>query len=893
MTSAGWYARGPRGSSISAGSGAPSGGNDGDLYVRTSNGDLYAKASGTWSVVGNIRGPGGTTPTLTDLGITADATELNYVDGVTSSIQTQLNGKQAALGFTPENAAKKGVANGYASLDGSGTVPAAQLPSYVDDVLEYVNLAGFPGTGETGKIYVALDTNKTYRWSGSGYIEISPSPGSTDAVAEGSVNKYYTDARVDARMPGAVHAAASKATPVDADELDLVDSAASWGLKKLTWANLKAAVKTYLDGTGIAKLTTPRTINGVSFDGTANITVVDSTKEPAIAAGTSAQYWRGDKTMATLDKTAVGLGNVTNNAQYYPGGTDVAVADGGTGASTASAARSNLGLGSLATVTPTGTADNTTVLYGDNVYRVPPTGGGGTGDVVGPAASVDTEVAVFSGTTGKSIKRATTTGLAKLSSGVLSAAVAGTDYQRPTVVNVKDPAYGAVGDDTADDTTALNNAKAVAVAAGLPLYIPKGTYKVTGTLDWMVNDLVVIGDGSRLSQIRQSTSNVPVVKVAGQHQKISGLGFRYTSQQTSAQTSAIGLAFGDDTVGSCFASEFRDLRFVNCAIAMAMNPAITTVAGLFSCMFFGIDIPTYSISAISLTGGNDVGAYATGCVFQNVYINNASDGTTCSSYAVLLRDWDEVVFNQLNIEHGTVNTADVFALIRVNNLVVNDLHFEKITASSDGAALLYLSNSRAVINSGTARFNTFSGSASNPVFRMFGTSKLVVNNWVDNSNTVTTPSRPVIDFGSAANSSALINHMDLGQVTVRRTGGDSTDRAVFHDEALGKAPRIGSTASSATPSISCDSYEQYNITALAAAITSVTITGTPTDGQKLLLRIKDNGTARALAFGSGIVASGAAALPTTTVAGKTHHIGLTYDAAAAKWVALAVDSTGY
>jgi len=69
-------------------------------------------------------------------------------------------GAQASLGFTPENAANKNQANGYASLDGSGLVPAAQLPSYVDDVLEFANTAAFPGTGTTGKIYVALDTGK-------------------------------------------------------------------------------------------------------------------------------------------------------------------------------------------------------------------------------------------------------------------------------------------------------------------------------------------------------------------------------------------------------------------------------------------------------------------------------------------------------------------------------------------------------------------------------------------------------------------------------------------------------------------------------------------------------------------------------------------------------------
>ena len=67
----------------------------------------------------------------------------------------------------------KGAANGLAELDNAGKVPASQLPSYVDDVLEYDSLSAFPATGESGKIYVAKDTNKTYRWSGTGYVEIS------------------------------------------------------------------------------------------------------------------------------------------------------------------------------------------------------------------------------------------------------------------------------------------------------------------------------------------------------------------------------------------------------------------------------------------------------------------------------------------------------------------------------------------------------------------------------------------------------------------------------------------------------------------------------------------------------------------------------------------------
>jgi hypothetical protein len=83
----------------------------------------------------------------------------------------------------------------------NGLVPASQLPGFVDDVREYTNLASFPDPGTTGVIYVALDENKQYRWSGSSYIQLTASPGSTDAVPEGSVNKYFTEQRAAAAAP--------------------------------------------------------------------------------------------------------------------------------------------------------------------------------------------------------------------------------------------------------------------------------------------------------------------------------------------------------------------------------------------------------------------------------------------------------------------------------------------------------------------------------------------------------------------------------------------------------------------------------------------------------------------------------------------------------------------
>lgn len=95
-------------------------------------------------------------------------------------------------------ASAKGAANGVAELDSSGKVPSSQLPSYVDDVIEGYLYSGklyeesahtTEITGEGGKIYTDLATNKIYRWSGSAYVVISD----TVALGETSTTAYRGD----------------------------------------------------------------------------------------------------------------------------------------------------------------------------------------------------------------------------------------------------------------------------------------------------------------------------------------------------------------------------------------------------------------------------------------------------------------------------------------------------------------------------------------------------------------------------------------------------------------------------------------------------------------------------------------------------------------------------
>ena len=178
-----------------------------------------------------------------------------------------------------------GAANGLAELDGTGKVPTSQLPSFVDDVVEYANLAAFPVTGESGKIYVALNTNITYRWAGSTYVEISPSL----ALGE-TIDSAYRGDR------GKI----------------------AYDHSQLTSGNPHNVTKTDVGLSNVPNLDTTNPVNIVQTSSYRFVTDSEKStwngKEDAITAGTTAQYYRGDKTFQTLDKTAVGLSNVDNTS---------------------------------------------------------------------------------------------------------------------------------------------------------------------------------------------------------------------------------------------------------------------------------------------------------------------------------------------------------------------------------------------------------------------------------------------------------------------------------------------------------------------------------------------------------------------------------------------------
>ncbi len=242
---------------------------------------------------------------------------------VTGIVQTA-SGITVNLGSMPTSSdlanyiplSQKGAANGVAALDASGQVPASQLPSYVDDVLEgyyksadgkfykdssYTNLI----TGESGKIYVSLDTNKTYRWTGTTFVYITS--GAVDSVNGQTgvvvLNKSHVGlANVDNTADTAKSVlSATKWTTVRNITLSGVTATAQTidGSGNVT-IPVTAVPATLLTGTAAinttgsaAKLTTVRTISAtgdgtwaVTFDGSANVASALTLAATGVAAGT-------------------------------------------------------------------------------------------------------------------------------------------------------------------------------------------------------------------------------------------------------------------------------------------------------------------------------------------------------------------------------------------------------------------------------------------------------------------------------------------------------------------------------------------------------------------------------------------------------------------------------
>ena len=241
-------------------------------------------------------------------------------------------------------ATEKGAASGVCPLDAASKVASTYLPSYVDDVLEYANYAGLPVTGETGKIYVALDTNKTYRWSGSAYIYITS--GAVDSVAGRTGVVTLTSADVglgnvtnnaavanlsgtntgDQTLPTTLPASDVYAWAKEATKPTYTATEVSLGNASNTSdANkpISTATQTALDlKSPLASPTFTGTVSGIT-KAMVSLGNVDNTTDANKPVSTATQTALDLKaplasptftgTVSGITATMVGLGNVTNN----------------------------------------------------------------------------------------------------------------------------------------------------------------------------------------------------------------------------------------------------------------------------------------------------------------------------------------------------------------------------------------------------------------------------------------------------------------------------------------------------------------------------------------------------------------------------------------------------
>lgn len=226
---------------------------DGNIYVKNNRGfwsSSFISARGSDPEAGG--GASGVDMDTVWAALAAGTSELINVTHIPDLSISKITGLQDALDSKLEGITKgmvEAVLTGtvtshnhdgrYAPLSG-GLIPSQYLPSYVDDVLEYASMTAFPATGEAGKIYVALDTNLTYRWGGSSYVEISPSL----ALGHTSSTAYPGD-------EGAANASAIRAL-----QGYFTNGAANRVAHALTFSYSGGASETY-DGSSAVTVTVP------------------------------------------------------------------------------------------------------------------------------------------------------------------------------------------------------------------------------------------------------------------------------------------------------------------------------------------------------------------------------------------------------------------------------------------------------------------------------------------------------------------------------------------------------------------------------------------------------------------------------------------------------------
>lgn len=286
------------------------------------NGSVWLRWKGP-TTVDNIDGAGTTGRSIM---AAASASAVIAVLGLSSIYATT-----SALALK-ESLSNKGVANGYAPLDNTGKIASAYLPSFVDDIIEAADYFSLPGTGETGKIYVTLDTNLSYRWSGSAYVQINHGDVTAVAGLTGNITASglksalsiastdITDASSTGRAILAVASYSALKSSLSIAAADITDSS-STGRAILAIASYSALKSNLSLGTAANYDVGTSANNVVQLDGTGKLPAVDGSQLTGISTGgTTDTRIPGTTTVGRLPRFTDTTGTMGQTSALYEDG---------------------------------------------------------------------------------------------------------------------------------------------------------------------------------------------------------------------------------------------------------------------------------------------------------------------------------------------------------------------------------------------------------------------------------------------------------------------------------------------------------------------------------------------------------------------------------------------